>query len=167
MQDHSDEEDASNRFVHVLTLNIPHEPLGKPSVRVESMGSRTRMPKSYHGWVRSVKAQVRRFMLLNNLKDSGKGFSFPLVNPTQVCVSAYKKRPRNLHRKKDPNGPVWCAKKPDGDNILKSVMDALVKSGILLDDNIVVDQRCRTYYTGKGEDGCVKIFISCLEEMDE
>jgi len=53
--------------------------------------------------------------------------------PVEMVVLFYMPRPKNLYRKKDPSGPVISDKRPDLDNLIKSVTDAL--SGVLYRDD--------------------------------
>jgi Holliday junction resolvase RusA-like endonuclease len=55
--------------------------------------------------------------------------------------------------------------KPDGDNVLKAVADALVKAGVLRDDVIVVDWRCVCEYAAKGEEPRVEVLLSRLGRL--
>lgn len=48
-----------------------------------------------------------------------------LEGPLRVDILAVIARPGRLCRKKDPDGLLWCPKRPDADNIRKAVLDAL------------------------------------------
>ncbi|MFN0133445.1 MAG: RusA family crossover junction endodeoxyribonuclease [Phycisphaerales bacterium] len=49
----------------------------------------------------------------------------PWVGPIRVSIEAHFKRPERLMRKDSPDGPIRKNSKPDVDNVLKSVLDAL------------------------------------------
>lgn len=51
------------------------------------------------------------------------------------------KRPKRLCRKKDHAGVLADTRKPDLDNLAKSVFDGMVESGVLEDDCLIVDTR--------------------------
>lgn len=69
--------------------------------------------------------------------------------PVRVEIDAHAKRPQRLMRKKDPRGRMWRCAKPDGDNVLKAVLDAMVKAGCIGDDKQVADMRMRSWYCDK------------------
>lgn len=61
----------------------------------------------------------------------------PLEGPLRVDIDWYLPRPKTRLRKKDPEGPIWCAKKIDIDNLLKAILDALTMVGFWADDSAV------------------------------
>jgi Holliday junction resolvase RusA-like endonuclease len=81
----------------------------------------------------------------------------PSEEPMKVHVVAVGKRPKRLMREKDPPGRIWRTAKPDGDNILKAVCDAMTKAGIVVDDSYLSDKRVLSVYAAKGEQPCVEI----------
>ncbi len=89
----------------------------------------------------------------------------PLAGPVLLEVVAVCKRPKRLQRKKDPESRMWNPNKPDSDNVLKAVMDALVEGGVMLDDRQVVSEHTQTLYVSKDEGPIV--FVSLAELMTE
>ena len=81
----------------------------------------------------------------------------PLDGAVSILITAVSKRPKSLLRKKDPEGRMWCPKKPDADNIAKAVMDALVEGGVLRDDAYVTGLSVETLYAAKGEGPSVSV----------
>ena len=75
-------------------------------------------------------------------------------------------RPQRLMRKKDENCRVIHDRKPDLDNLQKSVLDALTKSAILLDDSLVCSCTAEKYYADKTEPAHIEIHIQekCPDE---
>lgn len=71
---------------------------------------------------------------------------FPLTEALQVDIDFYLPRPKRIKG----TGRVYAPVRPDRDNLDKAVLDGLVKEGILLDDNIVVDGCPRKFYTEAG-----------------
>jgi Holliday junction resolvase RusA-like endonuclease len=59
-----------------------------------------------------------------------------LQGPYEINIICEFRRPKTHFNKKGlkENAPFYCEKKPDNDNIEKTVFDALVKSGIIDDD---------------------------------
>lgn len=86
----------------------------------------------------------------------------PLDVPVRVRVTAVGKRPKRLMRRKDPESRIWRAAKPDGDNVLKAVCDAMTKAGIVTDDARIVDKRVVSLYAAKHEAPCVEVsWVKC------
>jgi Holliday junction resolvase RusA-like endonuclease len=83
----------------------------------------------------------------------------PIDEPVVVCVTAVKGRPKNKLRKKDPDGRMWRTVKPDGDNVLKCVGDALVQGGIVRDDVVIVDWRVVCLYAARDEGPSVEVML--------
>ena len=74
-------------------------------------------------------------------------------------ITVVVQRPLRLRRKKDPCGRVLCTKKPDIDNYAKSILDAVTKSCVWVDDAQVCGLSMRKFYAGKTEDPCVELEI--------
>lgn len=86
--------------------------------------------------------------------------------PVRLVVECYLPRPQAHFNSKGllkPNAPKWCTKKPDSDNILKAIKDAM--TGIVWhDDNQVVSPRGPDkFYCAPGEQPRV---IICVEEIE-
>jgi Holliday junction resolvase RusA-like endonuclease len=67
--------------------------------------------------------------------------------PVRLELNAFHARPKRLMRKKDPDGPMMMDVKPDADNVLKAVMDAVGLAPVWTDDaqvcSVLVNQwRC-------------------------
>lgn len=74
----------------------------------------------------------------------------PLQGPLFLEVYFYMPRPQSLMRKKDPPGPIPHIKKPDVDNLVKAVWDAL--NGLLWrDDSQIWHIDAAKWYAGKDE----------------
>ena len=52
--------------------------------------------------------------------------------------------------KKYGTGPLWCANKPDRDNLDKSILDSITAAGIWVDDAQVCDSRISKMYPPVG-----------------
>lgn len=122
-----------------IHMNI--EPRGKGSVLV---GRRGRFAKAYTApkdreWSQRAIVQLK----------AKWGTRPPLQGPLAVKVVTFKKRPQRLNRKKDPDQPMWCDAKPDVDNCLKLLFDAITHAGIWEDDRLVVDVHARTLWAAK------------------
>ena len=89
------------------------------------------------------------------------------TEPVKVDIEFYLKRPKRLCRKKDNPGRVYAPRKPDRDNLDKSVLDALVGAGVIYDDAQVVSGQIEKYFHPINEGPCVKIRIFILDGGSE
>jgi Holliday junction resolvase RusA-like endonuclease len=70
----------------------------------------------------------------------------PINGPVSLKVVCYFSRPKSHYRtgrhtgELRPDAPIWCATKPDGDNLLKFVLDAL--NGVYWTDDSRVVKAC-------------------------
>ena len=77
------------------------------------------------------------------------GLPRPLLEgPLVVSLAFYLPRPKRLMRKKDPDGPIPHAARPDRDNLEKSTYDALNKL-VWRDDSQVYRGVVAKYYHEK------------------
>jgi|TARA_Y100000296_G_C5175114_1_gene259637 Holliday junction resolvase RusA-like endonuclease len=83
----------------------------------------------------------------------------PEDGPVEVVVLSVAPRPKRLLRKKDPDGLVWKPNKPDGDNIIKCVFDALVMAGVIRDDAQVVKHELWDCYAERERGPRVEIVV--------
>lgn len=51
------------------------------------------------------------------------------------------KRTQKWRLQRHGEGPIWDLRKPDIDNLAKSLLDGLVAAGVMTDDNLVFDFR--------------------------
>jgi len=96
-------------------LTVWHEPIGQPRHRVTTRGkfARVYLPKSHpvHGFKAAIQEQF--------------GSRKPIDGPVRLTVSAWFSRPKSEIRKTKPMPQYPHIKKPDADNVVKAVMDAL------------------------------------------
>lgn len=121
------------------TFTVPGKPQGQGRPRFARMGKfvRTYDPQQSTDW----KSKVAVFA-----RDAGVR---PAQGAVRVEVVAYLPRPQRLCRRIDPEGVLPAMCKPDADNIVKAILDAL--TGIAYaDDNHVADFRVRKLYHAKG-----------------
>jgi len=69
--------------------------------------------------------------------------SEPWACGVRLSMEAFFARPQRLCRKCDPQGPVRKNTKPDADNLVKAVMDALTPPKIKLTGNAAIDEAKR------------------------
>lgn len=106
-----------------------------------------RTPKKTRDWEEKAKA-----IMQHNWKGD------PLLG-AEVQVLAVAARPKRLMRHADPLGRMWRIAKPDADNVLKAVCDALEKAGVVFNDSCCVDCRVASLYAAQDEGPCVEIFV--------
>ena len=73
----------------------------------------------------------------------------PIVGAIEMDVVFELPRPQRLMRKRDTFLRIPHIKKPDTDNLIKAVKDALTDIGMWRDDSQVYDERARKFYHSK------------------
>ena len=82
----------------------------------------------------------------------------PLDGPLHLALDFVLPRPQRLRRKKDDPGLIPADRKPDLDNLIKSVMDGISRAGLWVDDARVVSLSAAKYYAEK--DGLPRVSVS-------
>jgi len=136
-----------------MKVSIPGQPVGKGRHRSARIGKFVRH-------YTPTKTVCWEALALSIMEDQHTGMPFDV--PVRMHVVAVGKRPKRLMRKKDPEGRMWRCTKPDGDNVLKAVCDAMVKAGIVIDDTHLIDQHVLSVYAAKGEQPCVEVEWDCV-----
>jgi len=134
-----------------IKIKIPGKPQGKQRARFRVLAPAagktkhrvmTYTPKETDSWEDSAAIII---------KNRLRAFTSEILNPPlTISVVAVCKRPQRLCKKSEPDGIIWRPNKPDGDNILKAVGDAITKSGMVLDDRHIVDWLIQSAYGPKG-----------------
>jgi Holliday junction resolvase RusA-like endonuclease len=112
-------------------------PKAQPRPRMAA-GGHAYNPPSADAWKETVRAAFNAFR------------KPPLTNPVCLRVSFFLPRPKAL------KGEAACphVKKPDVDNLLKAVMDAMTGAGVWKDDALVyVTEAGKWYAAGGGKTG--------------
>jgi Holliday junction resolvase RusA-like endonuclease len=86
----------------------------------------------------------------------------PLAGPVGIEVLFVMARPARLQRKKDPSGRLWMDLRPDYDNLVKGLQDAL--AGFWEDDGQICDARIQKVYAAKGEAPSIQVSIFSIDE---
>lgn len=118
----------------MIRFTIPIEGVAKGRPRVTKTGTYT--PTKTRRWEQTVALFAR------------EAYDGPPIDcPIALKVNFVMRRPARLMRKKDPEGQLPCDRKPDLDNLCKSVKDGL--SSILTNDSRVVKIEATKMYAEK------------------
>lgn len=144
----------------MMKFEILGEPVGKGRPRVAMRGEHPHLytPQSTAEW-EQVCAQFSR------IEARRQGVTIPLPGNVGVLVIALQSRPKKYMRKKDPDGVMLRQTKPDIDNVVKSVLDGMVKGGVLQDDADVVHVEAYNGYAEK--DGTGRVLVKTYQVEDE
>ena len=141
-----------------LVLHIPMAPRGKgrprATVRPGSKHAHIYTPKKTRSYEEDFAAYAARQMPSEKLSGL-----------LRIDVVAFIHRPKRLQRKRDPDGPLYCPKTPDSDNILKSAIDGLARffEGT---DAMVARCGCLKVYAERGGSPRMLVRIRSLEAGD-
>jgi Holliday junction resolvase RusA-like endonuclease len=86
----------------------------------------------------------------------------PFAGPIRLTAVFVLKRPQSLAGKKHPDGRLYSIKRPDVDNLVKGLQDAL--KGFWEDDSQVVEMALTKVYAAKGEEPKIEITIESINE---
>jgi len=123
-------------LIHADTVEIEPVAKGRPRTFKRGNVTRTVTPEKTRKFEDKLAWLLAGALTLRRLKKIDKG------EPVGVSILCVHQRPKYKCRASSPPGLVWKTTKPDSDNLAKSVIDALVKSGILDDDAQIVWHEC-------------------------
>lgn len=138
-----------------LHFTVPAVPVAQPRPRATVRAGHAAVyeAKSGHA-VHAFKASVR-------MAATGAYSGAPLTGPLWVQLRFVFPRPRSMFWKKRPMPRDFHAKKPDADNCIKSVLDAL-NGTLYLDDSQIADCRIEKWIASGDEQPCVEVFMGQL-----
>ncbi len=142
----------------ILDTTILGEPVGQGrprAVRMGALGVRMHAPKKSSEWQALAAQQFAK--------------CWPLVDshgePVRLVVVAVgpraKSTPKRLGR-----GRMWGTAKPDLDNVVKAVADALVQASVLRDDTLVAQIQASKYVAAHGEGPSVRVMLVGVEPLE-
>ena len=135
-------------------ITIPGQPIGKARARITRTGH-AYTPAKTQRWEDAAAALIR------------SRIGSPMYDqPLKLEAFAYFDRPQRLLRKSSPLNRVHHTAKPDADNIVKIVSDALVKAGVVRDDAIINMMMCVKYYRPLREGPSVSIMLTSWENEE-
>ena len=150
----------------LLDLTIPGQPCGQPRAR-----ARLAMVPDRRGRVRPVPVMHRARSGPSARWEDAASWGFreawagrsPLDEPLVLEVTALFARPKRLlwKQRPTPRQPQWG--RPDADNVLKAVADALQRAGVLRDDGIISCVTVWKLYAAGDEGPGVRVVLSRIE----
>jgi Holliday junction resolvase RusA-like endonuclease len=132
------------------TLFVPGIPKAQPRPRMTRTGHAYN-PDSAKEWKRAIQAA---FLPLR--KET-------IDEPVEIAVCFFMPRPKSMKR---PECFIPHTKKPDGDNLIKAVMDALTDIKIWSDDSMVFDARAIKCYATEEPGAGITIRTGFLHQDD-
>jgi Holliday junction resolvase RusA-like endonuclease len=142
-------------MAEMISFTVPGIPIAQPRPRacafVRGGKVRTRIYRDddspIHAWRQAVTLAAR-------MKYQGP----PLEGPVGVKMDFFLARPKSMQWKKRPMLRCWHDSRPDLDNFVKGVLDAL--NGILWeDDGQVVQMKAQKQIAAGGEQPCVEVMV--------
>ncbi len=131
-------------WTRLCTFDAYGEPKGQPRPRAfynKKTGRAAVYDKgTAEGWKGLIALAARNFLP-----------NTPIDQPLRVAVTFFFPRPKRLLRKKDPVGNIPHTAKPDGDNLMKAVLDCLTQIGMWRDDSLVCSQFIEKYYVARDQ----------------
>lgn len=144
-----------------ITFRVDHAPVGQPRARAVNRGKRAGM---YHVTkiVNKKKGTSKPHPIVAFRDEcrlaAMRHFQAPFVGPVEVCLLCVFPRTQAEMRAKSPSERLPHTKKPDGDNVLKAVQDALNRVAYV-DDSQVCDVRVSKRIAAKDETPHVEISV--------
>lgn len=139
----------------MIEFFVKCDPVGQPRHRVSTVRGHARLYLPLKHPVYKFKAAIKA--------------AFPrqkkVPNAIEIIITAWFARPKSKTRKTIPNLRYWHTTKPDADNILKAILDAL--NGLAwVDDCQIASAKIRKCVCGDGDDSGVLISIEEIANED-
>lgn len=135
-----------------ITFTVPAVPIAQPRPRAMVLGGRAVM----RGANGSHKVNTFKPMVAMAARQAYSGP--PLEGPIEIFVEFVMPRPGNMVWKSRPMPRVWHTKKPDGDNLVKGVKDALSKV-LWRDDSQICSMRVMKWVAAGHEQPHVELLV--------
>ena len=125
-----------------MTFEVVGVPVGQPRARITTRGSfaHAYTPKSHpvHAWKAAVMRAAREAM-----RDKTNAYGLPAEQGIPVTASLWFSMPRpashlNAAGELRKGKPEYHTSKPDIDNLVKAIFDAMTEAGVWHDDSQVV-----------------------------
>ena len=147
-----DAEPVTGQIRQQLHLSVPGEPIGQPRHRVCTIGGRARMYLPTKHPVHAYKAAIRAAFV-----SEAKRWR-TIQGPVAIWIHAWFGIPASWSRKKRA-GHVgqYHSQKPDADNVVKAVLDALTDCEVWVDDSQVASCHVIKRWIGEGPQTLIEI----------
>lgn len=145
-----------------LELTIPCTPVAQPRARARI--AKTRKGKAFVQMYTPVKADGFKDALILATRAHKDFPKEPWTGPVGFTCEIFFERPARLSRKCDPAGAIRHTSKPDFDNVIKAVCDAMTTAGLWKDDAQVCRSVIDKWYVAKGHRAGVWLTIERLQE---
>lgn len=142
----------------LLDTTILGEPVGQGrprAVRMGALGVRMHPPKKSSEWQALAAQQFVNVWGSREMRDA----------PVRLVVEAVGPRPKSVLKRLGA-GRLWGETKPDLDNVVKAVADALVQACVLRDDTLVAQIHAAKYVAAHGEGPRVRVTLVGLEPIE-
>jgi len=136
---------------------IPSVPVAQPRQRHRVVG------KIVHSYT-PVKHPVNAFKAAVGMAWFSSDDTATLTGPVCIDVVFVLPRPQSMTRKTKPNPRTHHAKKPDLDNLLKSLYDGLTACGAWRDDSQICECHAIKTYASADEAANVEVAINEIEQ---
>lgn len=97
-------------------------------------------------------------MQLRGVEVDGDDFTLPIKDVRIILNMRFNLRKPSSY----PKSVVHAAKKPDLDNLVKGVLDALVSARVIEDDNCITDMQVMKRYASEDHPPGVEVELTCL-----
>jgi len=144
----------------LLEVVFPGEPVGKGRPRVALHGGKARAytPAKTKAWEAHAGLVLKDHLRVHpELRDALLG-----SGPLAVEIEAVKAR----RRADKGRGRIVRTVKPDLDNVIKIVLDAVVKAGVITDDALVARLEASQWHAAVGEGAHTRLRIRTLREAE-
>ena len=133
----------------LLAFDVQHEPIPKGRPRFSKKNNKSYTPDRTKNYEKLVSAAVPQAAFgARHASSLPVGPSVPI----EVVMTFYLHRPKRLMRKSDPDGPILHTGRPDLDNLIKTLIDGVDRSGMVWDDDSQVCHKLGfKYYHAKSE----------------
>lgn len=130
---------------------IPGQPVAKGRPRFAN--GHAYSPKLSQRWEQSAAFQIQSII-----------GSPRYACPMKLEVTAYFHRPLKMNAKKYSTNRIHHTSRPDADNVLKAVCDALTLAGVVKDDSVLNHVVLTKYYAAKNAPAQVVILLDSWED---
>lgn len=145
-----------------IKFTVPAVPVAQPRQRHRIITSK-KTGKAFAQNYTPTCDPVNAFKASVQLAASAVYQGAPIAGPVRIAMLCVFPRPKAMVWKTKPMPRVWCDKKPDFDNLGKSIADALTGT-VLVDDASIVSAQVDKYVAAGDEQPHVEIEITPLGE---